>query len=74
MTTQAHDQPLGPSPGHASTLGEALEKLFLDNADRGANAANDELVTALRQQARAIQGTREHDTPHLPRPETTAQD
>jgi hypothetical protein len=37
------------------TPGEALEKLFLTNADRGANAANDELVAALRQRAREIQ-------------------
>jgi hypothetical protein len=34
------------------TPGEALEKLFMDNADR---AANDELVAALCQRARAIQ-------------------
>jgi hypothetical protein len=47
MTTPPTDRPLTP--------GEALEKLFLDNADRGANAANDELVAALRQRARDIQ-------------------
>ena len=41
------DRPLTP--------GEALAKLFLDNADRGANATNDELVAALRQRARVIQ-------------------
>ncbi|HEV7451814.1 MAG TPA: hypothetical protein VGO16_10595 [Pseudonocardiaceae bacterium] len=44
---QSPDRPLAP--------GEALEKLFMDNADRGANAANDELVVALQQRARAIQ-------------------
>ena len=43
----APDQPLTP--------GEALAKLFMDNADRSANAANDELVTALRERARVIQ-------------------
>jgi hypothetical protein len=37
------------------TPGAALEKLFIENADRGANPANDELVAALRQRARAIQ-------------------
>jgi hypothetical protein len=42
-------------PGRPLTPGEALEKLFLDNADRGANAANDELVAALRQRAQAVQ-------------------
>ena len=30
-------------------------KLFLDNADDGCNAANDELVAALRQRAREVQ-------------------
>ena len=30
-------------------------RLFLDNADNGRNAANDELVAALRQRARQIQ-------------------
>jgi hypothetical protein len=44
-----------PSPDRPLTPGEALEKLFMDNADRGANAANDELVAALGQRARAIQ-------------------
>jgi hypothetical protein len=44
-----------PSPDRPLTPGEALEKLFLDNADRGANAENDELVEALRQRAREIQ-------------------
>jgi hypothetical protein len=40
------DRPLTP--------GEALAKLFLDNADRGANAANDELIEALKQRIRAL--------------------
>lgn len=46
------------SPGSAErplTPGEALMKLFLDNADHGRNAANDELIAALRQRAREIQ-------------------
>lgn len=45
--TTAPDRPLTP--------GEALAKLFIDNADRSANAANDELVTALQDRARMIQ-------------------
>jgi hypothetical protein len=45
------DRPLTPA--------EALAKLFLANADRGANAENDELVAALRQRARDIQALAE---------------
>ena len=37
------------------TPGEALAKLFMDNADCGANAANDALIEALRERAREIQ-------------------
>jgi hypothetical protein len=48
-------EPAEASPDRPLTPGEALEKLFMANADRGANAANDELVAALRQRARAIQ-------------------
>jgi hypothetical protein len=44
-----------PSPMEPMTPGEALTKLFMTNADRGANAENDELVEALRQRARDIQ-------------------
>jgi hypothetical protein len=33
----------GPDPQRPLTPGEALAKFFLDNADRGWNAANDEL-------------------------------
>jgi hypothetical protein len=62
------------APDRPLTAGEALEKLFLDNADQGANAANDELVTALRHRARAIQALANLATPHPPRPDTTAQD
>jgi hypothetical protein len=45
-------EPAEASPDRPLTPGEALEKLFLANADRG---ANDALVAALRQRARAIQ-------------------
>lgn len=60
MTAGSGDQPAyverPPSPAQRPlTPGEALAKLFLDNADRGANAANDELVQALLQRAREIQ-------------------
>jgi hypothetical protein len=61
-------EPLVDTPDHTPaeatsdrplTPGEALVKLFMDNADRGANAENDELVTtltaALRQRALTIQ-------------------
>jgi hypothetical protein len=37
------------------TPGEALAKLFLDNADRSCDAANDILVAELLQRMRAIQ-------------------
>jgi hypothetical protein len=37
------------------TPGEALSVLFLDNADRGANAENDALVVELLKRRRAIQ-------------------
>jgi hypothetical protein len=37
------------------TPGEALAKLFLDNADRGCNAENDALVVELLARARAVQ-------------------
>lgn len=44
-----------PEPARPLTPGEALLKLFLDNADRNANHANDELIAALLQRAREIQ-------------------
>jgi hypothetical protein len=47
-------KPHAPSPGPL-TPAEALAKLFLTNADQGANAENDELIAALRQRAREIQ-------------------
>jgi hypothetical protein len=40
--------------GRPLTPGEALEKLFLTNADRGANAANDNLIEELQQRIRAL--------------------
>lgn len=40
-------EPAEASPDRSLTPGEMLEGLFMDNADRGANAANDELVTTL---------------------------
>lgn len=57
--------PTGP-PERPLTPGEALIKLFLDNADNGRNAANDELIAALRQRAREIQALadlRQHGVP-----------
>ena len=47
----ATDRPLTPD--------EALVKLFLDNADHGRNAANDVLIAALLERARAIQALAE---------------
>jgi hypothetical protein len=60
--------PAEASPDRPLTPGEALEKLFMDNADRGANAENDELVitltAALRQRALTIQALADpHDQP-----------
>jgi hypothetical protein len=43
-----------PAPDRFLTPGEALAKLFLDNAERGADVTNDELGLALRQRAREI--------------------
>ncbi len=37
------------------TPGEALVKLFLDNADHGRNAANDDFVEELLTRRRAVQ-------------------
>ncbi|MGH3869549.1 MAG: hypothetical protein ACRDQ4_26285 [Pseudonocardiaceae bacterium] len=41
--------------GFPLTPGEALVKLFLDNADNGRNAANDALVVELLRRRRASQ-------------------
>jgi hypothetical protein len=46
MTTPPTDRSLTP--------GEALAKLFMDNADRGANAANDTLIEELRRRIRVL--------------------
>lgn len=48
------------SPERPLTPGEALANLFLDNADRGAHHANDELIAALLQRAREIQALADH--------------
>ncbi len=60
------------------TPGEALTKLFLDNADHGRNAANDELVEALRERALGIQALAESCPPgttlHPRLPDTTARE
>jgi hypothetical protein len=44
-------------PDRPLTAGDALAKLFLDNADRGANAANDELIEELQRRIRALRNT-----------------
>jgi hypothetical protein len=49
MTTPPADRPLTP--------GEALAKLFMDNTDRGANAANDALIEELQERIRALRNT-----------------
>ncbi len=75
-----HDQrsqlPVIDSPGAA---GQALGELFLTNADRGDNAANDHLVTELIRRIRAQQHSRDGDAtggyeatlvpPQLPTPQ-----
>lgn len=67
-----------PARTRPLTPGEALAKLFMDNADHGRNDANDELVSALRERARAIQslaGPRPPETtPHPQLPDITAQE
>jgi hypothetical protein len=56
VTNDATDVPATRSPAAVSlTPGEALAKLFLDNADRGANAENDVFVAELLKRQRAIQ-------------------
>ena len=46
MTTPPTDRSLTP--------GEALAKLFMDNADHGANHANDALIEELQKRIRAL--------------------
>lgn len=72
LVTDPGDQAFPPMtvPDRPLTPGEALAKLFMDNADRSANAANDELVTALRDRARVIQALADptnHPDPHIER-------
>ncbi|MGH3815688.1 MAG: hypothetical protein ACRDUV_25095 [Pseudonocardiaceae bacterium] len=56
MTNDATDVPATRSPAAVPlTPGEALAKLFLDNADRGANTENDIFVEELLKRRRAIQ-------------------
>ncbi|MGH3899593.1 MAG: hypothetical protein ACRDTA_15400 [Pseudonocardiaceae bacterium] len=56
MTNTTPDVPATSCPADPLlTPGEALAKLFLDNADRGANADNDVLVEELLKRWRAIQ-------------------
>lgn len=53
----------GGSPERPLTPGEALMGLFLDNADHGRNAANDELIAALRRRAREIHRPADEQAP-----------
>jgi hypothetical protein len=56
VTNASADVPVPHSLADPSlTPGEALAKLFLDNADKGCNAANDALVVELLKRRRAIQ-------------------
>lgn len=68
-TNRRTSPPQPPEPTRPPTPDEALMKLFLDNADRGANHANDELIAALRQRARETQALAD-----LPGAGTTGED
>jgi hypothetical protein len=46
--------PEGPDPQRPLTPGEALAKFFLDNADRGRNAANDVLIEQIIVRLRSV--------------------
>lgn len=50
-------------PERPLTPDEALQKLFMDNADHDRNAANDELIAALLERARQIQALADAGTP-----------
>ncbi len=70
LVTGPEDETFPPmtAPDPPLTPGEALAKLFMDNADRSANATNDELVTALHERARMIQTLADptnHPDPHI---------
>lgn len=54
MSADASEPEPTGSPERPLTPGAALLRLFLDNADNGRNAANDEFIAALRQRAREI--------------------
>lgn len=55
MTNAATDVPVPHSVAAPPlTSGEALAKLFLDNAARGCNAENDTLVAELLKRMRAV--------------------
>lgn len=54
MSSPVPDNP----PLTSADAARALRDLFLANADRGANAANDELVAELVRRIRALQGRR----------------
>ncbi len=56
--------PAAPPP---LTPGEALAKLFLDNADRGCNAENDVFVAELVTRRRAIQALANPSGKTIPR-------
>lgn len=66
------------APERPLTPGEALAKLFMANADNGRNAANDELVAALRDRARSIQALADpwqpETTPPHPQPPDIARE
>ncbi|HET9118408.1 MAG TPA: hypothetical protein VFN75_10130 [Pseudonocardiaceae bacterium] len=56
MTNASADIAVPHSPADPPlTPGEVLTKLFLDNADKGANPANADLVAELLRRMRAIQ-------------------
>jgi hypothetical protein len=56
VTDGTNHAPATRSPAASPlTPGEALVALFLDNANRGANAENDALVVELLKRRRAIQ-------------------
>lgn len=48
-----------PSLISADAAARALQEHFLANADRGDNAANDELVAEMLRRSRALRGSRE---------------
>ena len=56
MTNGTTDVPASHSPtDRVLTPGEALVKFFMDNADKGANATNDDFVVELLRRRREIQ-------------------